>query len=203
MQKNFRKRNLEPDTADHSDDEDVRRVALEEIKYMQKLRERKLGIPAASVATGAAATTTDGSSARGRGGGGAAAASETDKEDLVLQDTFAQETAVTIEDPNMLRYVENELLKKRGKTIEVNDKDEKDDVDELYVVPDHLKVKKKNMEESSTQWTTGIAEVQLPIESVLICANYLVPWSFANKVPFWCRHFYFQIFVVSNQLGTN
>lgn len=145
MQKNFRKRNLEPDTADHSDDEDVRRVALEEIKYMQKLRERKLGIPAASVATGAAA-------------------SETDKEDLVLQDTFAQETAVTIEDPNMLRYVENELLKKRGKTIEVNDKDEKDDVDELYVVPDHLKVKKKNMEESSTQWTTGIAEVQLPIE---------------------------------------
>ncbi|KQK21527.1 hypothetical protein BRADI_1g61360v3 [Brachypodium distachyon] len=167
MQKNFRKRNLEPDTADHSDDEDVRRVALEEIKYMQKLRERKLGIPAASVATGAAATTTDGSSARGRGGGGAAAASETDKEDLVLQDTFAQETAVTIEDPNMLRYVENELLKKRGKTIEVNDKDEKDDVDELYVVPDHLKVKKKNMEESSTQWTTGIAEVQLPIEFIL------------------------------------
>ena len=66
---------------------------------MQKLRERKLGIPAASVATGAAATT-DGSSARGRGGGGAGAAGE-GKEDLVLQDTFAQETAVTIEDPNM------------------------------------------------------------------------------------------------------
>ena len=68
---------------------------------MQKLRERKLGIPAASVAIGAAASTIDGSTARGRGGGGAAAASETDKEDLVLQDTFAQETAVTIEDPNM------------------------------------------------------------------------------------------------------
>jgi hypothetical protein len=28
-------------------------------------------------------------------------------------------------------------------------------------------VKKKNSEESSTQWTTGIAEVQLPIECVL------------------------------------
>ena len=39
-----------------------------------------------------------------------------------------------------MRYVENELLKKRGKTIEVNDKDDKDEVDELYVVPDHLKV---------------------------------------------------------------
>ncbi|XP_037449107.1 protein COP1 SUPPRESSOR 2-like [Triticum dicoccoides] len=162
MVKNFRKRSLESDAADNSDDEDTRRVALEEVRYMQKLRERKLGIPAASVAPGAAASaTTDASSARGRGGSGAGAAGE---EDLVLQDTFAQETAVTIEDPNMLRYVENELLKKRGKTIEVNDKDDKDEVDELYVVPDHLKVRKKNMEESSTQWTTGIAEVQLPIE---------------------------------------
>lgn len=28
----------------------------------------------------------------------------------------------------------------------------------------NLQVKKKNSEESSTQWTTGIAEVQLPIE---------------------------------------
>lgn len=64
---------------------------------MQKLRERKLGIPA-----GTAAASTNGSSARGgRVGSGAAAAGEAEKEDLVLQDTFAQETAVTIEDPNM------------------------------------------------------------------------------------------------------
>jgi hypothetical protein len=62
---------------------------------MQKLRERKLGVPADPVAA-----STNGSSARGRGGG-ASAAGEAEKEDLVLQDTFAQETAVTIEDPNM------------------------------------------------------------------------------------------------------
>ncbi|KAG8097360.1 hypothetical protein GUJ93_ZPchr0013g35314 [Zizania palustris] len=163
MRKNFRKRNLEPDAADHSDDEDARRVALEEIKYMQKLRERKLGIPAAAAA-GASSASLDGASARGRGAGGLAAAGDTEKEDLVLQDTFAQETAVTIEDPNMLRYVENELLKKMGKKIDEKDKEEKDHVDELYTMPDHLKVRKKNLEESSTQWTTGIAEVQLPIE---------------------------------------
>ncbi|XP_040377802.1 protein COP1 SUPPRESSOR 2 [Oryza brachyantha] len=164
MRKNFRKRNLEEaDAADHSDDEDARRVALEEIKYMQKLRERKLGIPAAA---GASLAPPDGASPRGRGGGGGglAAAGDAEKEDLVLQDTFAQETAVTIEDPNMLRYVENELLKKRGKKVDVKDKEEKDQVDELYTVPDHLKVRKKNSEESSTQWTTGIAEIQLPIE---------------------------------------
>ncbi|CAD6211320.1 unnamed protein product [Miscanthus lutarioriparius] len=159
MPRNFRKRGIEPDTDDRSDDEDTRRVALEEIKYMQKLRERKLGIPA-----GPAAASTNGSSARGRVGSGAAAAGEAEKEDLVLQDTFAQETAVTIEDPNMLRYVETELAKKRGKMVDVGHKEEMDHVDELYTVPDHLKVKKKNSEESSTQWTTGIAEVQLPIE---------------------------------------
>lgn len=32
-----------------------------------------------------------------------------------------------------------------------------------------FQVKRRNPEESSTQWTTGIAEVQLPIESVLLC----------------------------------
>ncbi|KAL5209201.1 hypothetical protein ABZP36_004824 [Zizania latifolia] len=163
MRKNFRKRNLEPDAPDHSDDEDARRVALEEIKYMQKLRERKLGIPAAAAA-GASSASLDGASARGRGASGLAASGDTEKEDLVLQDTFAQETAVTIEDPNMLRYVENELLKKMGKKIDEKDTEEKDHVDELYTMPDHLKVRKKNLEESSTQWTTGIAEVQLPIE---------------------------------------
>ncbi|XP_062211386.1 protein COP1 SUPPRESSOR 2-like [Phragmites australis] len=159
MQRNFRKRSIEPDAADHSDDEDTRRVALEEIRYVQKLRERKLGIPADP-----SSAPTNGSSARVRGGGGSASAGEAGKEDLVLQDTFAQETAVTIEDPNMLKYVETQLAKKRGKMVDVGDKEEKDHVDELYTAPDHLKVKKKNLEESSTQWTTGIAEVQLPIE---------------------------------------
>lgn len=36
--------------------------------------------------------------------------------------------------------MENELLKKRGKKVDVKDKEEKDQVDELYIVPDHLKV---------------------------------------------------------------
>jgi hypothetical protein len=39
-----------------------------------------------------------------------------------------------------------------------------------------LQVKKKNSEESSTQWTTGIAEVQLPIECVLQ-SLYALIWS--------------------------
>ncbi|KAH9731096.1 protein COP1 SUPPRESSOR 2 [Citrus sinensis] len=164
--KNFRKRSYEEEeetTNKLSDDEEERRLALEEIKFLQKQRERKSGIPAIPSALQSAAAA---------GGGGLTKVSEKnegdgEKDELVLQDTFAQETAVMVEDPNMLKYVEQELAKKRGKNIDVNDRVENDlkhAEDELYKIPEHLKVKKRNSEESSTQWTTGIAEVQLPIE---------------------------------------
>lgn len=73
-------------------------MALEEIKLLQKQRERKSGIPATltlqqsqpGISGGLAAKTVD----KNDGDGG-------DKDDLVLQDTFAQETAVMDEDPNM------------------------------------------------------------------------------------------------------
>ena len=72
-------------------------MALEEIKLLQKQRERKSGIPAnpslqPQAITGAvlAAKPVE----RNDGDGG-------DKDELVLQDTFAQETAVMVEDPNM------------------------------------------------------------------------------------------------------
>ncbi|KAE9460363.1 hypothetical protein C3L33_07733, partial [Rhododendron williamsianum] len=65
-----------------------------------------------------------------------------------------------------LRYVEQELAKKRGRNISANhaENEIKHAEDELYNIPEHLKVKRRNSEESSTQWTTGIAEIQLPIE---------------------------------------
>ncbi|KAJ1377838.1 Telomere length and silencing protein 1 [Sesbania bispinosa] len=169
--KNYRKRSapIEEDQLpqsqqnNESDDERERRMALEEIKLLQKQRERKSGIPAnpslpsqSGIGGGLAAKATD----KNDGDGG-------DKDDLVLQDTFAQETAVMDEDPNMVKYIELELAKKRGRKIDAADQVEnelKRAEDELYKIPEHLKVKRRNSEESSTQWTTGIAEVQLPIE---------------------------------------
>ncbi|KAG9460033.1 hypothetical protein H6P81_004541 [Aristolochia fimbriata] len=154
--KNFRKRALDSD--DESGDEEERKLALEEVKFLQKQRNRKPGLPALPPGQTATAAVRRGAD-KNEGDG--------EKEELVLQDTFAQETAVTIEDPNMLKYVEQELAKKRGKNIDANNPDESDSKcaeDELYVIPEHLKVKRRNPEESSTQWTTGIAEVQLPIE---------------------------------------
>ncbi|CAN6467136.1 unnamed protein product [Victoria cruziana] len=156
MKKNFRKRRAEED--DHaSEDEEERRLALEEVKFLQRQRERKSGIPAIPIAQTVAVVPKPSEKNEGDG----------EKEELVLQDTFAQETAVTVEDPNMLKYVEQELAKKRGKNVRTSnqaDKEAKPAEDELYIIPEHLKVKRRNSEESSTQWTTGIAEVQLPIE---------------------------------------
>ncbi|OIW07054.1 hypothetical protein TanjilG_02688 [Lupinus angustifolius] len=170
--KNYRKRSapIEEEDQSHqsqynneSDDERERRMALEEIKLLQKQRERKSGIPAnptlqpqSAIGGGVASKPAE----KNDGDGG-------DKDDLVLQDTFAQETAVLVEDPNMVQYVENELAKKTGKKIDAVDQVEnelKRAEDELYKIPEHLKVKRRNSEESSTQWTTGIAEIQLPIE---------------------------------------
>lgn len=163
QKKNFRKRSIEDDQAkdnNNSEDEEERRLALEEVKFLQKQRERKLGIPAILTLQATGVTPTKKVAEKNEVPDG-------DKEELVLQDTFAQETAVMVEDPNMLKYVEQELAKKRGRNIDATNQvgnDLKRADDELYVVPEHLKVKRRNSEESSTQWTTGIAEVQLPVE---------------------------------------
>ncbi|KAL2556543.1 Hepatocellular carcinoma-associated antigen 59 [Forsythia ovata] len=167
--KNFRKRSTA--VAEEEDSDQERRLALEEVKFLQRQRERKSGIPALPTATQAAATV--GAEASNVSTGGLVRKvsdkneGDGEKDDLVLQDTFAQETAVMVEDPNMLRYVEQELAKKRGRNIDATNQVENDvkrAENELYQIPEHLKVKRRSSEESSTQWTTGIAEIQLPIE---------------------------------------
>ncbi|CAA0830614.1 Unknown protein [Striga hermonthica] len=166
--KNFRKRNLELEDGDDDGEHHEQRVSLtlEEVKFLQRQRGRKSGIPALSTpvstaAAGAGASSASIHSVSDKGEG------DVEKDDLVLQDTFAQETAVMVEDPNMLRFVEQELAKKRGKNIDTENQVEngvKLAEDELYKIPEHLKVKRRSSGENSTQWTTGIAEIQLPIE---------------------------------------
>ena len=75
-------------------------MALEEIKLLQKQRERKSGIstnPSLPSQSGAAAGAGVAAKAPEKNDGGDGG----DKDELVLQDTFAQETAVMVEDPNM------------------------------------------------------------------------------------------------------
>ncbi|EYU46891.1 hypothetical protein ABFS82_04G000400 [Erythranthe guttata] len=165
--KNFRKRSIEVEEED--EDHEMRlTLALEEVKFLQRQRGKKSGIsallsPAPPASAGGSATDGSGliRTVNDKTEGDA------EKDDLVLQDTFAQETAVMVEDPNMLRYVEQELARKRGKNVDVENQVENDikrAADELYKIPEHLKVKRRSSDENSTQWTTGIAEIQLPIE---------------------------------------
>ncbi|XP_074276066.1 protein COP1 SUPPRESSOR 2 [Silene latifolia] len=160
MPKNFRKRKIDDEetSGDNASDDEETRLVLEEVKLLQKQRGRKSGIPATNPVSQSSSVIAK---------IGDKGVVDGDKEELVLQDTFAQETAVMVEDPNMLKFIEQELAKKRGKNDNTTEQAESkftDAEDELYKIPEHLKVTKKNSEESSTQWTTGIAEIQLPIE---------------------------------------
>ncbi|KAF5954662.1 hypothetical protein HYC85_007518 [Camellia sinensis] len=82
-------------------------LALEEVKFLQKQREKKWGIAAIS-----SSTIVQRSGVGGGGGGGGLVAKKAsekndgdgEKDELVLQDTFAQETAVMVEDPNMYAH---------------------------------------------------------------------------------------------------
>lgn len=67
------------------------RLALEEVKLLQKQRERRSGIPANTIPQSLSVEPKLGDKVEVDG----------DKEELVLQDTFAQETAVMVEDPNL------------------------------------------------------------------------------------------------------
>ncbi|CAI5997305.1 unnamed protein product [Closterium sp. NIES-65] len=182
--------------------------ALEEVRLLQQQRVRLKGIAADGALTGA-----EGAEGKGGGAGAQGEAGEEGEggEELVLQDTFAQETAITVEDPNMLKCIEEELAKRRGgaelshmpqlKYIEEELVKRRGDValkyieeelakrrgggagaaggsrgegegddevlraeDKLYEIPQHLQVGKLEGEEGGTAWTTGIAEVQLPID---------------------------------------
>lgn len=85
-------------------------LSLEEVKFLQRQREKKSGIPAVPTlppsATMGGGTTNSSTSTLARNVNDKNEG-DIEKDDLVLQDTFAQETAVMVEDPNM--YVFNNL----------------------------------------------------------------------------------------------
>jgi hypothetical protein len=64
---------------------------MEEVKFLQKQRERRVRMVANQLAQPLSQAPKVADKGEGEG----------EKEELVLQDTFAQETAVTVEDPNM------------------------------------------------------------------------------------------------------
>lgn len=76
------------------------------------------------------------------------------------------------EDPNMLRFIENELAKRRagagggdaGGDEGEGGKSKMTEEEALYVTPANLSVRKTEGEETADRWLTGIVEVQLPMD---------------------------------------
>lgn len=74
----------------------------------------------------------------------------------------------TVEDPNMIKYVEERFAQEMGREIVPNQPGESKATfhslqEELYQIPEHLKTPAKKVNDGPT-WNTGIQEVELPIE---------------------------------------
>lgn len=85
-----------------------------------------------------------------------------------LGNTFSVETNQRDEDADMMKYIEEELAKRRGQIEEPQPKPQStlDEKDVLFHVPEHLRksTSKKSEEMLSNQMLSGIPEVDLGIE---------------------------------------
>lgn len=74
----------------------------------------------------------------------------------------------TVEDPNMVKYIEERFAQEMGRELVQKKKEESTSnyqqlEDELYQIPEHLRAPAKKENDGPT-WNTGIQEVELPIE---------------------------------------
>ncbi|XP_022085185.1 uncharacterized protein C9orf78 homolog [Acanthaster planci] len=187
---NFKKKHFRRRRKSSSDDEegnkpeDVRTI-LEETREAQKFRQRQHGVSAASLAVGkkfSKEEEIDNDPFKLRTGGminlkeikdrNRDRSDEDSRDVLNMETTFAAETNRRDEDAEMMKYIENELAKKKGRgsgETEGKKKEEKLKTaeDKLYELPDHLKVesKKKSEEMLSNQMLSGIPEVDLGIDA--------------------------------------
>ncbi|CAG9853878.1 unnamed protein product [Phyllotreta striolata] len=166
---------------DSDDEEDTKVITkLWEMKEIQKLRERPNGINAIGLALGAKATTeAELKDTYNKDIGGlvnaktiAKASQVDDAYDTGIGTQFSVETNKRDEDEEMMKYIEVELSKRKGKEKrnEHSLESEKYHTPEelaLQSVPEHLREssKKQSEEMLSNQMLSGIPEVDLGIEA--------------------------------------
>mmetsp|Transcript_4891 Transcript_4891/g.11706 ORF Transcript_4891/g.11706 Transcript_4891/m.11706 type:complete len:299 (+) Transcript_4891:218-1114(+) len=157
---NIRKKSKEEKEEDEGGDEDARRV-LEETRKEQQYRSRGSGVG------------TDALMAAGRAKRGPVVpeGDGDEVESSLLDSQFSSENAgtanLTVMEQHMMDYIDKKMSKdkpdesvQRAMTAE----------DELYVVPDSMKIGKKDeegVENSAESWLTGIVEVELSMEEKL------------------------------------
>ncbi|KAM7303995.1 telomere length and silencing protein 1 homolog [Ixodes scapularis] len=177
----FRTRNRsEDEDSEHETEEELSREILEDTKEIQKLRKRPNGVSVIGLNLGKKLTTkeelviedpfklkTGGMIDMKALKGKRITMEELDA--VNLGNTFSVETNQRDEDADMMKYIEEELAKRRGKgqDTETDSRDEGvDPEDVLFHVPEHLRKSssKKSEEMLSNQMLSGIPEVDLGIE---------------------------------------
>ncbi|XP_050399255.1 splicing factor C9orf78 homolog [Patella vulgata] len=183
VNKVLRKRRHSSDSDEDSEKEEEAITKLEEIRELQKCRGRQKGVSAASLALGKKIPKTVESDTcdpfKMKTGGFVdmkALKSKPLKVDAEVTEAigtaFAAETNRRDEDAEMVKYVEEELAKRKGRSAQEENgggilpTEENDD--QLYNLPDYLQIKsnsKKSEDMLSNQMLSGIPEVDLGIEA--------------------------------------
>lgn len=177
--KAIRKRRHSSDSEGSSDENSAEvESKLKDIKELQRLREKPNGISAAMLALGKkipkTEEVTDKDPFKRKTGGivdmKSLKKSELSKEDVeAIGTAFAAETNRRDEDTEMIKYVEDQLARRKGNIT--NEEDEmrpKKKGNTLYSLPEQLKIESslKNTEDMlSNQMLSGIPEIDLGIEA--------------------------------------
>ncbi|CAO3595646.1 unnamed protein product [Absidia cylindrospora] len=201
-QRNYRKKAVDSDddTTQTTNDSDINvedvSHTIEELQEIRRLRRKQGGVDAEKLLKGEIKKkpkpkkpVDDGAWSLQKGGlvdkdaftSGKTAEEEEGKSKKVRLDTFTSQTNKLDVDKHMMKYIETEIQKRRGKggDVEVEEDEEvvkepqvmQDIYEELYHLPDRLKfaseaVKEGNVQHS-TQMLTAIPEVDLGISAQL------------------------------------
>lgn len=187
--KQFRKPTTSSKDSDHSEEEydsDDVSSKLEEMKTLQKLRKRQNGVNIVSLALGKKVTTEDEVSVSDpfklkTGGMVHMKALKSgkikrvdDAYDTGIGTQFSAETNKRDEDEEMMKYIEEQLSKRKGKVNEDEEGNTGEDMKycspeeaALRAVPDHLRASSTHRSEEmlSNQMLSGIPEVDLGIDA--------------------------------------
>ncbi|XP_077986571.1 splicing factor C9orf78-like [Glandiceps talaboti] len=184
--KQFRRRQESSDSEEEdAATEDVRAVLLE-TKEAQKFRKRQVGVSALGLAYGqkiskAEELTTNDPFKLKTGGlidmkkvkdrNRDRSEEDQDRDVVDMGSTFAAETNRRDEDADMMKYIEEQMAKKKGQALEKElETKHKTGEDLLYELPDRLRVKsaettKGSEEMLSNQMLSGIPEIDLGIDA--------------------------------------
>nr|XP_022326695.1 uncharacterized protein C9orf78 homolog [Crassostrea virginica] len=175
--RNIRKRRKSSDNESESEEEEQVISKIQDIKELQKQRNKQNGVNATALALGKKLSKEQAMSSSDPfklETGGMVNMKELKKKKLTTEEVeaigtaFAAETNRRDEDTEMLKYVEVELAKRKGHHKEETPIKGHSKEDALYSLPEKLKVgsgSKRTEDMLSNQMLSGIPEVDLGIEA--------------------------------------